>query len=151
MAQKGQRYNPTLSYGAPQFWRTFRNDRAVKLHISNTAGLNLFTAYGDDYAAVNHEKHEKNLILLPGSVIPAWTTATVNTLSESDMSILLGLDTEIVLLGTGKTLRFPPSSLLRPFAPAGIGIEIMDLKAACRTYNILAAEGRKVAAALLFD
>jgi len=151
MAHKGQRYNPTLSYGAPQFWRTFRNDRAVKLHISNTAGLNLFTAYGDDYVAVNHEKHEKNLILLPGSVIPAWTTATVNTLSESDMNILLGLDTEIVLLGTGRSLRFPPGALLRPFAPAGIGIEIMDLKAACRTYNILAAEGRKVTAALLFD
>ena len=151
MAQKGQRYNRTLSYGAPQFQRAFRNDRAVKLHISNTAGLNLFTAYGDDYAAVNHEKHDKNLILLPESVIPAWTTATISTLSEADMKILLGLGTEIVLLGTGKSLRFPPGALLRPFAPAGIGLEIMDLKAACRTYNILAAEGRKVAAALLFD
>ena len=151
MAHEGQRYNPTLSYGAPQFWRAFWNDRAVKLHIANTAGLNLFTAYGDDYAAVNHEKHEKNLILLPESIIPAWTGATVNTLTEADINILLGLDTEIILLGTGKSLRFPPGALLRPFAPAGIGLEIMDLKAACRTYNILAAEGRKVAAALLFD
>ena len=123
----------------------------MKLHISNTAGLNLFTAYGDDYATVNGEKHEKNLILLPESIVPAWSTATVSTLSESDMQILLGLDTEIILLGTGKRLHFPPSTLLRPFAPAGIGLEIMDLKAACRTYNILAAEGRKVAAALLFD
>lgn len=123
----------------------------MKLHISNTAGLNLFTAYGDDYATVNGEKHEKNLILLPESIIPAWTTATVSTLSEADMQILLGLDTEIVLLGTGKNLRFPPGALLSPFAPAGIGLEVMDLKAACRTYNILAAEGRKVAAALLFD
>lgn len=123
----------------------------MKLHISNTAGLNLFTAYGDDYAAVNHEKHEKNLILLPESIIPTWTSATVGTLTEADMAILLGLDTEIILLGTGKKLRFPQGALLRPFAPAGIGLEIMDLKAACRTYNILAAEGRKVAAALLFD
>jgi len=144
-------YNRTVTHGAPQFWRTFRNNRAVKLHISNTAGLNLFTAYGDDYAAANGDKHEKNLILLPESIIPAWTTATVTTLSEADMKILLGLDTEIVLLGTGRSLRFPPGALLRPFAPAGIGLEIMDLKAACRTYNILAAEGRKVAAALLFD
>jgi uncharacterized protein len=123
----------------------------VKFHLSNTAGLNVFTAYGDDYAAVNGEKHEKNLILLPDSIIPAWTTATISTLSEADMNILLGLGTEIVLLGTGKNLRFPPGALLRPFAPAGIGLEITDLKAACRTYNILAAEGRKVAAALLFD
>ena len=95
----------------------------MKLHIANTAGLNLFTAYGDDYAAVNHEKHEKNLILLPESIIPAWTGATVNTLTEADINILLGLDTEIILLGTGKSLRFPPGALLRPFAPAGIGLD----------------------------
>ncbi|AXS79697.1 Mth938-like domain-containing protein [Dechloromonas sp. HYN0024] len=123
----------------------------MKLHISNTAGLNLFTAYGDDYVAVNHEKYATNLILLPESVIPEWTSASVGTLTEADMQKLLELGTEIILLGTGSRLRFPPSALLRPFAPAGIGLDVMDLQAACRTYNILAAEGRKVAAALLFD
>jgi len=123
----------------------------VKLHVPNTAGLNLFTAYGDDYAAVNQEKHQKNLILLPESIIPEWTSATVSTLTAADMQVLLGLGTEIILLGTGKRLRFPPGELLRPFALAGIGLDVMDLQAACRTYNILAAEGRKVAAALLFD
>ena len=123
----------------------------MKLHTTNTAGLNLFTAYGDDYAAVNQEKHQKNIILLPDSIVPEWTTATVSTLTEADMQILLGLGTEIILLGTGKRLRFPPGELLRPFAQAGIGLDVMDLQAACRTYNILAAEGRKVAAALLFD
>ena len=137
MAHEGQRYNPTLSHGAPQFQRAFRNDHAVKLHVPNTAGLNLFTAYGDDYAAVNQEKYSKNLILLPESIIHEWTAATLDTLSETDMQVLLNLGTEIILLG--------------PFAPAGIGLEVMDLQAACRTYNILAAEGRKVAAALLFD
>lgn len=111
----------------------------------------MFTAYGDDYIAVNHEKHSWNLILLPDSIIHEWTTATPETLGETDMRKLLDLQTEIILLGTGKRLRFPPGALLRPFAPAGIGLEIMDLQAACRTYNILAAEGRKVAAALLFD
>ena len=123
----------------------------MKLHLANTAGLNMFTAYGDDYVAVNHEKHQKNLILLPESVILEWSTANVATLTKADMQTLLELGTEIVLLGTGKRLRFPPGALLRPFAPAGIGLEVMDLQAACRTYNILAAEGRKVAAALLFD
>ena len=123
----------------------------MKLHISNTAGLNVFTAYGDDFVAVNQEKHEKNLILLPESIILEWSTATISTLTEADIQKLLELGTEIILLGTGKQLRFPPGALRRPFAPAGIGLEVMDLKAACRTYNILAAEGRKVAAALLFD
>lgn len=123
----------------------------MKLHQSNTAGLNMFTAYGEGYVAVNNEKHQKNLILLPESIILEWSTATVSTLTESDMQKLLGLGTEIILLGTGARLRFPASPLLRPFAPAGIGLEVMDLQAACRTFNILAAEGRKVAAALLFD
>lgn len=123
----------------------------MKLHLANMAGLNVFTAYGDDYVAVNHEKHLKNLIVLPESIIPEWSTATVETLAAEDMQKLLELGTEIILLGTGSRLRFPAGQLMRPFAPAGIGLEIMDLRAACRTYNILAAEGRKVAAALLFD
>lgn len=123
----------------------------MKLHTTSTAGLNLFTAYGDDYVAVNHEKHEKNLIVLPESLHPGWSTANVATLQESDMQQLLGLGVEVILLGTGKRLRFPAPALMRPFAPAGIGLEVMDLQAACRTYNILASEGRKVAAALLFD
>ena len=123
----------------------------MKLHLSNPAGLNLFTAYGDDYVAVNKEKHSKNLIVLPESIIFEWLTATPATLAGNDMAKLLELGSEIILLGTGRHQRFPPGALIRPFAPAGIGLEIMDLRAACRTYNILAAEGRKVAAALLFD
>ncbi len=111
----------------------------------------MFTAYGEGYVAVNHEKHSKSLIVLPESVISEWSTATVETLTSGDMQVLLELGTEIVLLGTGNRLRFPQGALMRPFAPAGIGLEIMDIQAACRTYNILAAEGRKVAAALLFD
>ena len=123
----------------------------MKLHLANLAGLNVFTAYGDDYVAVNHEKHLKNLIVLPESIIHEWSSASIETITAEDMQKLLELGTEIILLGTGNRLRFPAGPLMRPFAPAGIGLEIMDLKAACRTYNILAAEGRKVAAALLFD
>ncbi|MFN4326849.1 MAG: Mth938-like domain-containing protein [Azonexus sp.] len=123
----------------------------MKLHPSNTAGLNLFTAYGPDYVMVNQERFSRNLIVLPESLRPEWTTASVASLSEADMEILTGLGTEIILLGTGSRLRFPAGPLLRPFAMAGIGLDVMDLQAACRTYNILAAEGRKVAAALLFD
>lgn len=123
----------------------------MKLHLSNTAGLNIFTAYGDGYVAINHQRHETNVIVLPESLYTDWTSARVDSLGEADMAKLLALGSEIVLLGTGRRLRFPPGALLRPFAPAGIGLEVMDLQAACRTYNILAAEGRKVAAALLFD
>lgn len=111
----------------------------------------MFTAYGIDFVAVNQEKYGENLIVLPESLIPEWSSATPATLTAEDMQVLLGLGTEIILLGTGSRQRFPSGALMRPFAPARIGLEVMDLQAACRTYNILAAEGRKVAAALLFD
>lgn len=123
----------------------------MKLHTSNPAGLNLFTAYGDDYVAVNQQKYDKNLIVLPENLISGWSTATIETLADADMQQLLTLGVEVILLGTGQRLRFPAAALMRPFAPAGIGLEVMDMQAACRTYNILASEGRKVAAALLFD
>lgn len=123
----------------------------MKLHQTHLAGLNIFTAHGEGFVTVNHEKYEKSLIVTPEKIIPDWTGATPTTLGEADMQQLMTLGIEVVLLGTGKQLRFPPGPLLRPFAPAGIGIEVMDLPAACRTYNILAAEGRKVAAALVFD
>lgn len=123
----------------------------MKLHLANTAGLNMINAYGEGYITVNQQRIEGNVIVMPEILHATWTSATVNTLQAEDMAMLLGLGCEIVLLGTGNKLRFPDRALLRPFLPAGIGIEIMDLQAACRTYNILASEGRKVAAALLFD
>ena len=123
----------------------------MKLHTTNNANLNLFTAYGSDYVAVNQEKHSKNLIVLPESMLPDWTSSSVATLTEADMEILTGLGTEIILLGTGQQLRFPPPELMQPFMQIRKGLEVMDLSAACRTYNILLDEGRKVAAALLFD
>ena len=86
----------------------------MKLHTSNIAGLNLFTAYGADFVVVNQEKFSKNLIVLPESLHPEWTAASVASLSEADMEILTGLGTEIILLGTGSRLRFPSGALLRP-------------------------------------
>lgn len=122
----------------------------MKLHVATPAGINIFTAYGEDYVAVNHEKHTQNIIVQPTALLAGWTDSTLDTLTAGDVHKLLGCNAEIILLGTGKQLRFPPADLLRPFARAGIGLEVMDLQAACRTYNILAAEGRNVAAALLF-
>ena len=56
----------------------------MKLHTSSTDGLNLFTAYGADYVAVNHQKHEKNLIVLPENIIEGWSTASIATLTADD-------------------------------------------------------------------
>ena len=73
----------------------------------------------------------------------------VRAMAETDVAALIELKPELVLLGTGKILRFPHPSILGAMAAARIGMEVMDTQAACRTYNILSEEGRNVAAALI--
>ncbi len=121
----------------------------MKLHLQSADGTNLVTAYGEDYVAVNGVRHEHSLIVLPGQVIESWQAAAPDVLTEAHFSALAGLELEILLLGTGARLRFPSPRLMHALARQGIGLETMDTFAACRTYNILAAEGRKIAAALI--
>jgi uncharacterized protein len=121
----------------------------MKLELARTDGLNTFTAYGEGYVSVNGIRHNCNIVVLPDRLIPEWTLADFDSLTVADFELLAGLDAEIILLGTGNQLRFPRPELMRPLVKAQKGLEVMDLQAACRTYNILAAEGRKVAAGLL--
>ncbi len=123
----------------------------MKLHLTGSGNQNLFTAYGEGYVAVNGRRYSRSLIVLPERLVEDWGATTFDALSAGDMVTLAGLDREVVLLGTGKLLRFPRPELMRPLVQAGVGVEVMDVQAACRTYNILASEGRRVAAALLFD
>ncbi|MBW7903445.1 MAG: Mth938-like domain-containing protein [Rhodocyclaceae bacterium] len=121
----------------------------MKLHRSDADGLNTFTGYGEGYVAVNGIQYRGNIAVLPGQLLPEWTAARFETLAEADFVRLAELQPEILLLGTGAVLRFPPPALLQPLMAARIGLEVMDTQAACRTYNILVAEGRRVAAAIL--
>lgn len=121
----------------------------MKLHASGRAAANTITAYGEDYVVVNSARHQSSLIVLPDRVVP-WEVDGFDCLSQDSFAFIKNLETEIVLLGTGPRQRFPHPGLTALLAAAGIGLEVMDLKAACRTYNILVAEERKVAAALMF-
>jgi uncharacterized protein len=121
----------------------------VKLHLAGSAGLNTFTGYGPGYVLVNQQRHEKSLVVLPEQLMPDWPPASFEELEAAHLELLLAYTPEIVLLGTGMSLRFPRPEITRPLTMAGIGVEVMDVQAACRTYNILVAEERKVAAALL--
>jgi len=121
----------------------------VKLHVSGPGPRNAITGYGEGYVMVNGQRHETSLIVLPDRLLP-WDVPEFAKLAVEDFDKLKTLDAEILLLGTGPKQRFPHPRLTAPLAEAGIGLEVMDLKAACRTYNILVAEERKVAAALLF-
>jgi uncharacterized protein len=121
----------------------------VKLHATRPSGVNTITGYGEGYVMVNGERHASSVVVLPDR-IEQWPAKTFDQLSVEDFAFLRTLNAEIVLLGTGPRQRFPHPRLTAALAQAGIGLEVMDLQAACRTYNILVAEERKVAAALLF-
>ena len=123
----------------------------MKLHLDNPSSRNLVTAYGAGYVAINHRHYETSLVLLPDRIVAPWADGGFEALAESDFETLRALAPEILLLGTGDRQRFPAPALLRPLIEARIGCEVMDLAAACRTFNILMAEGRHVAAALLME
>jgi len=121
----------------------------LKLHRETSAALNTFTAYGEGYVMVNDRRFERSIVVLPERIIADWEATSFEALTPGHLAALVGLGSEILLLGTGARLRFPKPEILRPLVEAGIGVEVMDVRAACRTYNILMAEERKIAAALL--
>jgi uncharacterized protein len=121
----------------------------MKLHLAKVAGQNQFTGYGTDYVAVNNQRYERSLVVTPETIHDTWAVTSVDAISAEEVEFLLKLKPEILLLGTGATHRFPGPATLREFARAQIGVESMDTPAACRTFNILMAEGRNVIAAII--
>lgn len=89
------------------------------------------------------------LVLTPRRILPAWGPQVAADLTEAHIDALLELDPQVILLGTGVRQIFPAMILMARALTRGIGIEVMDTGAACRTYNILMAEGRQVVAGLL--
>ena len=122
----------------------------MKFHL-NTAEGNMFTGHGADYVRLGVVEYRDNVLVTPERIVTGWTAGGFDTLSEADFAALVELKPEVVLLGTGASLRFPHPRLTRALTDAGIGVEVMDTPAACRTFNILAAEGRRVVAAVILD
>jgi len=123
----------------------------MKLLSTIADGLNSITAYGPGYIAVNGRSLTRSFLLTPERMVENWGPDSTDALSEESMLAITALDCPIVLLGTGLRQRFPAPVLLRPLMERGIGVEVMDSFAACRTYSILIAEGRTVAAALIVE
>ena len=121
----------------------------MKLHADPPTSLNTVTGYGPGFIEVNKSPHRGHLLLMPESPARPWPAAGFEALRPEDFEALLVLRPEVVLLGTGRQQRFPHPRLTSVLAQAGIGFESMDTAAACRTYNILMSEGRRVLAAFL--
>jgi len=92
-----------------------------------------------------------SFILTPERLLADWSPGSLSELEKGDLAPLPELGPEVILLGTGKTMQFPGQEQLEALIEMGIGYEVMDSAAACRTYNILAGEGRQVAAAIIVE
>lgn len=120
----------------------------MKFHLTQSEG-NVITGSGVGWVRIGADEHRDSVVVAPDAIVKPWARGGFEGLSEDDFRNVMALQPEIVLLGTGSRQRFPHPRLYRSLTDAGIGVEVMDSAAAARTYNIIAAEGRRVAAALL--
>lgn len=121
----------------------------MKLQADLPEGTNVIHACSRTDVSVNGQVHTSSIVVPGDAPLEAWPAANVAELTQEHFAQLVRFRPELVIFGSGPTLRFVHPSLLRPLIEAGIGMETMDTPAACRTYNILMSEGRRVLAALL--
>ncbi len=120
----------------------------MKYEVLKAANQNQITGYGDGYVSINAQRHTSSVIVMPDRAVVGWDVRDFGALQASHLEALLDFKPQIVLLGTGERQQFPRPELMRVLADARVGFEVMDTRAACRTYNILMSEGREVLAAL---
>jgi uncharacterized protein len=108
-------------------------------------------AYDASHFRINGRRFAHGVLLLPDVDVQPWQPARTDALDSKDLEILFDTCPQVLLIGTGADQPLPPPALLAASAARGIGLEWMRTGAACRTYNLLAGEGRRVAAGLLLD
>jgi len=121
---------------------------AMKLTDEKIPGINLVTAYSATEVRIGERVLRNSCVVTPQQVIENFRPKTVEELAVADLDTIFALDPEIVVIGTGPRQRFPDTQLMGAVLSRGIGCEAMDTGAACRTYNVLASEDRRVAAVL---
>ena len=122
---------------------------AMKLHASSTQQYQTVTGYDENGVEINAKPYDYSLIVMPEAPPRAWEVASFEQLSEAHFAQILADAPDVVILGTGERQRFVHPRLTAALTMRRIGVECMDSQAACRTYNILLGEGRKVTLALI--
>ena len=123
----------------------------MKLHHTTTQQYQTITAYDRDAVEINLKRFTASLVVLPEVVPTGWPVTSFEALSTEHFDQIGAHRPDVVILGTGQRQRFVHPRLTTGLTDKRIGVECMDNQAACRTYNILMAEGRKVALALIFE
>ena len=120
----------------------------MKFTLETTSRVNLIRGYSAQEIRIGEQRLQSSCIVSADQLITEWTPQTSADLAPEHLEPILALKPELVLLGTGATQRFPPGAIRAAFTAQGVGLEVMDLGAACRTFNILVQEERRVVAAL---
>ena len=123
----------------------------MKLQADRIEGQNAIARHGPGGVIVNGVEHRRSVVVPWTGEVRLWKVDAFEALAEEHFAALAGLGAELVIFGSGTRLRFVRPALLKPLIERRIGVETMDTAAACRTYNVLLAEGRSVLAALLFE
>lgn len=121
----------------------------MQISEDSTPGINVIRAYGGGELQVNDNRYRGAVILSASTLLAEPNICDLEELVAVDAARILALDPELVLLGTGTHQTFPAASFGAQFLRAGIGFEVMDTGAACRTFNVLVGEQRRVVALLL--
>lgn len=123
----------------------------MKLHTTSTHHYQTVTAYDEAGVEINAVRFSRSLIVLPEVAPVAWPPISFDDLNTEHFAQIDAMSPDVVILGTGRRQRFVHPSLVSTLTSRRIGVECMDSRAACRTYNILMSEGRKVVLALIFE
>lgn len=109
------------------------------------------TGYNDQGIFINGRLFQSSVILSPFNIVDAWEPELYSQLEAKHISSLYDLKPEVIILGTGKKQAFPSREVLHALTKMKVGFEIMDTQAACRTFNIIMAEGRNVVAGFFIE
>lgn len=123
----------------------------MKLHSTETQQYQTVTSYDESGVEINATRFDHSLLVLPETPPVAWPVASFDQLTAAHFEQIDATQPDVVIFGTGQRQRFVHPKLTTALTSRRIGVECMDNQAACRTYNILMAEGRKVALALIIE
>lgn len=123
----------------------------MKFTLESSSRVNLVRAYSRTELRIGEEQVHTSCIVAADRLISDWPPARLDALLPEHLQAIFELQPEVVLLGTGERQRFPPAEIRAAFAARRVGLEAMDLGAACRTYNILVQEERRAVAALFLE
>lgn len=123
----------------------------MQISLDSTDGVYRILGYADGKIQINDQQYRNSLLVMPDTLLDNWGPTSVKNLEQQHLEAVQSLSPEVVLLGTGHHQVFPDRSLMRALITAGVGLEIMDTASACRTYNLLMGEGRRVVAALIIE